>query len=78
MNIDTTKLLKHVDGDVWRRFRAYCVAEGLNMGPAISTLMLSALMGKVKIEYDDTDGGVIAKSKTGSWQWPDDRDEGSP
>ncbi len=75
MKSDTTKLLKHVDADVWRRFRALCVAAGINMGPAISAVMLGALMGKVKLENDQ---GVSAKSKSGSWHWPDDRLEGKP
>ena len=78
MNSDRTKLLKHVDGDVWRRFRALCVAEGINMGPAISTLMLGALMGKVALDVDGNAEGISAKSRSGSWQWPDDREEGSP
>ena len=54
MKSDMTKLLKHVDGDVWRRFRAYCVAEGLNMGPGISALMLGALMGKSSWSWTKT------------------------
>ena len=69
----TTKLLKNVDRDVWRRFRALCVSEGINMGPAISALMIGALKGKVKLQDDH---GVIAKSKSGSWHWPDDRRDG--
>lgn len=75
MTSDTTKLLKHVDGDVWRRFRAYCVAYDMNMGPAISALMLGVLVGKVKLDDDE---GVSAKSIKGSWRWPDDREEGTP
>jgi len=81
MNADTTKLLKHVDADVWRRFRALCVAEGINMGPAISTLMLGALMGRTSLKANgNVDGGctIDAKSRSGSWAWPTDREEGTP
>ena len=70
MTSDMTKLLKHVDGDLWRQFRAYCVGAGITMGPAISSLMLGVLKGR--IDLNDADG-VSGKSKTGSWQWPDDR-----
>jgi len=75
MTSNTTKLLKNVDGDVWKRFRAYCIAHDLNMGPAISALMLGVLMGKFKADADD---GVAVKSIKGSWHWPDDREEGTP
>jgi len=80
MNADTTKLLKHVDADVWRRFRALCVAEGINMGPAISTLMLGALMGRTSLKANGVDGDstIDAKSRSGSWTWPKDRGEGTP
>jgi len=80
MNADTTKLLKHVDADVWRRFRALCVAEGINMGPAISTLMLGALMGRLSLKANGVDGdsAIDAKSRSGSWTWPKDRGEGTP
>ena len=71
----TTKLLKNVDREVWKRFRAYCVAHDLNMGPAISALMLGVLMGKVKA---DVDQGVSVTSIKGSWHWPDDREAGTP
>ena len=73
MTYDTTKLLKHVDGDVWKRFRAYCVAHDLNMGPAISALMLGVLVGKVKADFDD---GVSVSTVKASWHWPDDRKDG--
>jgi len=75
MTSDTTKLLKHVDGDVWKHFRAYCIAHDLNMGPAISALMLGVLLGKVKA---DVDNGVAVTSIKGSWRWPDDREAGTP
>ena len=81
MTSDTTKLLKHVDADIWRRFRALCVAEGINMGPAISTLMLGALMGRTSLKANgDADGdcAIDAKSRSGSWTWPNDREEGTP
>jgi len=78
MTSDTTKLLKHVDADVWRRFRALCIAEGINMGPAISTLMLGALMGKVSLNVNGSTDGIDAKTRAGSWTWPNDREEGSP
>jgi len=77
MTSDTTKLLKHVDADVWRRFRALCVAEGINMGPAISTLMLGALMGRTALNSNG-EGVINAKSRSGSWTWPNDREEGTP
>jgi hypothetical protein len=76
MTSDTTKLLKHVDADVWRRFRALCIAEGLNMGPAISTLMLGVLKGSIAVK-SDTDA-IKGKSRSGSWTWPDDRESGTP
>jgi len=75
MTINMTKLLKHVDGDIWRRFRAYCIANDINMGPAISALMIGVLMGKVTLENSN---GVAVKSKSGSWQWPNDRKAGTP
>jgi len=79
---DATKLLKHVDPDVWRRFRALCIAEGVNMGPAISTLMLGALMGKLSLKVnggaDGKPDAIDAKSRSGSWTWPTDRGEGTP
>jgi len=67
MTSDTTKLLKHVDGDVWRRFRALCIAEGMNMGPAISALMIGALAGKITLEVDGSGNTIITKSRPGSW-----------
>jgi hypothetical protein len=78
MTSDTTKLLKHVDADVWRRFRALCIAEGVNMGPAISALMLGALMGKVGLQRNGTTDAIDAKSRSGSWTWPTDRESGTP
>jgi hypothetical protein len=78
MKTDTTKLLKHVDADVWRRFRALCIAEGINMGPAICTLMLGALMGKVSLNVNGSTETIDAKSRAGSWTWPTDRGEGTP
>ncbi len=69
----TTKLLKNVDRDVWRQFRALCVAKGITMGPSISALMIGALTGRIKLQENE---GVLAKSKPGSWHWPDDREEG--
>ncbi len=73
MTSNKTKLLKNVDGDIWRRFRALCISESINMGPAISALMLGALKGRIKLAEND---GVKAKSKPGSWHWPDDRKDG--
>jgi len=65
MTYDTTKLLKHVDADVWKRFRAYCVANDLNMGPAISSLMLGVLLGKIKADNVD---GVSVSTVKASWR----------
>jgi hypothetical protein len=73
---DTTKLLKHVDGDTYRRFRAHCIAEGMNMGPAISTLMQGVLSGKVTLKVSDS--SISATSRPGTWQWPRDREGGIP
>lgn len=75
MTSDTTKLLKHVDADIWKRFRAYCVAHDLNMGPAISALMLGVLVGRVSLQDQD---GVSASASRGSWHWPGDRKDGTP
>jgi len=71
----TTKLLKHVDGDVYRRFRALCIAEGINMGPAISTLMTGALKGHVTLKAQSA--GIRGSSRPGKWHWPNDSREGS-
>jgi hypothetical protein len=76
MTSDMTKLLKHVDGDIYRRFRAHCIAEGMTMGPAISTLMLGVLKGKITLK--DGNGEVTATTRPGSWSWPGDREGGNP
>jgi hypothetical protein len=76
MKSDTTKLLKHVDGDTYRHFRAHCIAEGMNMGPAISTLMQGVLSGKITLKASDSSIG--ATSRPGSWTWPRDCEGGNP
>ena len=76
MTSDTTKLLKHVDGDVYRRFRALCIAEGVNMGPAVSALMLGTLMGRITLKRDED--SIAGTTRPGSWNWPDDRQGGTP
>ena len=76
MTSDTTKLLKHVDGDIYRHFRAHCIAEGYNMGPAISTLMEGVLSGKITLKASDD--SITATSRPGSWTWPDVREGGIP
>ncbi len=72
MTSDTTKLLKRVDGDLYRRLRAFCVAEDINMGPAISTLILGVLTGSITIKKNGD--GIKGTSRPGTWQWPDDRE----
>jgi hypothetical protein len=76
MNSDTTKLLKHVDGDTYRRFRAHCIAEGYNMGPAISTLMQGVLSGKITLKASND--SIDATSRPGSWTWTYEREGGIP
>jgi len=62
------KLLKQVDPDVYRKFRAYCIGEGLTMGRALSALMTGALHGAVNLTSDGQ--SVRATSRKHSWQWP--------
>jgi hypothetical protein len=74
MTSDTTKLLKHVDGDVYRRFRALCIAEGITMGPAISALMIGALDGHITLKSQSE--GIRGSSRPGKWHWRNDVREG--
>ena len=62
------KLLKNVDADVYRRFRAYCVAEGLTIGRALSALMVGTLSGQIRLEIQANRIRAIASKS--AWTWP--------
>ena len=64
---EMTKLLKRVDGELYRQLRSYCVAEDIYMGPAISTLIQGFLLGHITLKKDDE--GIKGTSHPGSWQY---------
>lgn len=58
-----TKLIKNADPEIWRRFRGYCIALGINMGPAICALMQEVLAGKLKLSVNDRNKIVVGHRK---------------
>jgi hypothetical protein len=61
------KLLKNVDPEIYRKFRAYCVGEGLTIGRALSALMSGVLNGAIKLSPGKS--SVNATSVKDSWTW---------
>jgi hypothetical protein len=61
------KLLKNVDPDIYRKFRAYCVGEGLTIGRALSALMTGVLKGVIELHPGKS--AVNATSVKDSWTW---------
>lgn len=42
------KLVKEVDGEVWRKFTGYCKAKGEKVGKKLSEILRNYLKDKIK------------------------------
>jgi hypothetical protein len=69
------KLLKNVDSDIYRKFRAYCVGEGLTIGRALSALMSGVLKGVIELSPGKSSINAVSVKSSWTWREKGDTDE---